>query len=73
MNDLIVGTHVTGEINMNGKSILSHDIDVAELRRHVGMVFQKPNPSQNPFIRILFGVPRSMVLRPILTISLSRV
>jgi phosphate transport system ATP-binding protein len=42
MNDLIPGTRVDGEILMGGRSI--YERDVVELRRLVGMVFQKPNP-----------------------------
>jgi phosphate transport system ATP-binding protein len=44
MNDLIDGCNTQGCILMNGQDILAKDIDVAELRRQVGMVFQKPNP-----------------------------
>ncbi len=44
MNDLIDGCNTQGRILMNGQDILAKDIDVAELRRQVGMVFQKPNP-----------------------------
>jgi len=44
MNDLIDGCKVTGEINFQGKSIYAPGSDVVWLRRHVGMVFQRPNP-----------------------------
>jgi phosphate transport system ATP-binding protein len=44
MNDLIDVCRVEGEILMDGKNIYDRDVDVAELRRNVGMVFQKPNP-----------------------------
>jgi phosphate transport system ATP-binding protein len=44
MNDLIDCCSTQGRILMNGQDILAKDIDVAELRRQVGMVFQKPNP-----------------------------
>lgn len=44
MNDLIDVCRVEGEILMDGKNIYDRDVDVAELRRGVGMVFQKPNP-----------------------------
>jgi phosphate transport system ATP-binding protein len=44
MNDLIDVCRVEGEILMDGKNIYDRDVDVAELRRSVGMVFQKPNP-----------------------------
>nr|WP_217895591.1 phosphate ABC transporter ATP-binding protein PstB [Oceanospirillum sanctuarii] len=44
MNDLVDGCRITGEINMEGRNIYDKNVDVAELRRRVGMVFQKPNP-----------------------------
>lgn len=43
MNDLVVGCKVTGNIYLDGKNIFQ-DIDVNNLRKRVGMVFQKPNP-----------------------------
>ena len=43
-NDLIEGVKVTGQILYNGKDIYASDVDVNELRKDVGMVFQKPNP-----------------------------
>jgi phosphate transport system ATP-binding protein len=44
MNDLVDICRITGEILIGGKNIYDRDVDVAELRRNVGMVFQKPNP-----------------------------
>jgi len=44
MNDLIEGCRVEGKIFIGGKNINKKKVDVAELRRRVGMVFQKPNP-----------------------------
>ncbi len=44
MNDLIPLCRLEGEIIYNGKNIYSKDVDVSELRKEVGMVFQKPNP-----------------------------
>ena len=44
MNDLIDGCRVEGKILIAGKNINKKKVDVAELRRRVGMVFQKPNP-----------------------------
>ncbi len=44
MNDLIPGARCEGSVTMDGVDILGADIDVVKLRRHVGMVFQKPNP-----------------------------
>ncbi|MFP5356902.1 MAG: phosphate ABC transporter ATP-binding protein PstB [Gammaproteobacteria bacterium] len=44
MNDLIDGCRIEGQIRLDGKNIFDRDVDVAMLRRRVGMVFQKPNP-----------------------------
>lgn len=44
MNDLIDGTRVEGEILFEEKNIYANDIDPVEIRRKIGMVFQKPNP-----------------------------
>ena len=44
MNDLIDGTRVEGEILFEGQNIYAPDIDPVEIRRRIGMVFQKPNP-----------------------------
>lgn len=44
MNDLIPGVKITGEILYNNKDIFSSAIDVNNLRKEIGMVFQKPNP-----------------------------
>ncbi|MDD4355663.1 MAG: phosphate ABC transporter ATP-binding protein PstB [Smithellaceae bacterium] len=44
MNDLIDGTRVEGEILFEGQNIYAPDVDPVEIRRKIGMVFQKPNP-----------------------------
>lgn len=44
MNDLIPGVKITGDVSYNGMNIFDPSVDVNELRRDVGMVFQKPNP-----------------------------
>lgn len=44
MNDLVDGCNITGEILLDEQNIYQKGVDVAELRRRVGMVFQKPNP-----------------------------
>lgn len=44
MNDLIDGIRITGEIYIDGENIYGKDVEVVELRKKVGMVFQKPNP-----------------------------
>lgn len=44
MNDTIPGCRVTGELQLDGESIMGKAMDVVQLRARVGMVFQKPNP-----------------------------
>ena len=44
MNDLVDICNISGEIMLDGENIYDRSVDVAELRRRVGMVFQKPNP-----------------------------
>ena len=44
MNDLIPGVKITGSVEYKGENIFDPAMDVNELRRQVGMVFQKPNP-----------------------------
>jgi phosphate transport system ATP-binding protein len=44
MNDLVDDCHINGEILLDDNNIYDRSVDIAELRRRVGMVFQKPNP-----------------------------
>lgn len=44
MNDLIPGTRLTGEVLFHGQNIYATDVDPVQIRRLIGMVFQKPNP-----------------------------
>ena len=44
MNDLIPGGKITGLVEYGGQDIFAPSVDVSELRRRIGMVFQKPNP-----------------------------
>lgn len=56
MNDIIDKAHTTGEILIEGQSILDSDTDVANLRKRVGMVFQKPNPfPKSIYDNVAFG------------------
>ena len=63
MNDLIDDVLVTGEISLNGENIHDRLIDVAQLRRLVGMVFQRPNPfPKSIYENVAYGLrlPRGM-------------
>jgi phosphate transport system ATP-binding protein len=63
MNDLIDGTQVTGEILLEGVNVLGSKIDVVELRKRVGMVFQKSNPfPKTIFENVAYG-PRVAGIR----------
>lgn len=44
MNDLVPDVKITGKVEYDGKDIFAPGVDVNELRRNIGMVFQKPNP-----------------------------
>jgi phosphate transport system ATP-binding protein len=44
MNDTIAGCRIEGEVLLDGKNIYAPEVDVVQLRSHIGMVFQKPNP-----------------------------
>mgnify|MGYP004485281423 FL=1 len=44
MNDLVPDVRITGSVRYKGEDIFDPSVDVSELRRQVGMVFQKPNP-----------------------------
>jgi phosphate transport system ATP-binding protein len=62
MNDEIDGARVDGEVLIEGADIYDPSVDVVELRRRVGMVFQKPNPfPQSVFDNVAFG-PRVLSL-----------
>jgi len=59
MNDLIIGARVAGAVEIDDINIYERDIDVVELRKRVGMVFQKPNPfPMSAFDNVAFGPRR---------------
>lgn len=59
MNDLITGARVEGQVELDGINIYDRSIDVVELRKRVGMVFQKPNPfPMSVFENVAFGPRR---------------
>lgn len=66
MNDLIDNVRITGLIELEGQDIHAPEVNVAQLRRRVGMVFQRPNPFPKSIfenvaygMRIQGGIPRS--------------
>jgi phosphate transport system ATP-binding protein len=57
MNELIPKTHHEGKILMDGQNIFASQVDVVEIRRRVGMVFQKPNPfPKSIFENLAYGL-----------------
>ncbi|HJX13340.1 MAG TPA: phosphate ABC transporter ATP-binding protein PstB, partial [Dehalococcoidales bacterium] len=59
MNDLITGARVVGLVELDGINIYDDSVDVVELRKRVGMVFQKPNPfPMSVFENVAFGPRR---------------
>ncbi|WP_198133835.1 phosphate ABC transporter ATP-binding protein PstB [Anaeromyxobacter dehalogenans] len=57
MNDLIPGARAEGEILLDGESVFDRHIDAVELRRRVGMVFQKSNPfPKSIFENVAYGL-----------------
>jgi phosphate transport system ATP-binding protein len=62
MNDTIQNTRVEGIIRLRGQDIYAQDVDLVNLRRRVGMVFQKPNPfPKSVYDNVAFG-PRMLAL-----------
>jgi phosphate transport system ATP-binding protein len=56
MNDLIPGTRLTGELRYHGQDVYARDVDPVEVRRRIGMVFQKPNPfPKSIYDNVAFG------------------
>jgi phosphate transport system ATP-binding protein len=57
MNDVIPNTRVEGRVSIGGRDIYGDDVDVVELRRRVGMVFQKSNPfPKSIFDNVAYGL-----------------
>jgi phosphate transport system ATP-binding protein len=78
MNDLVDGCRVSGRITLDGQDIYAPHIDAVDVRRRVGMVFQRSNPfPKSIFENIAFGLriggeTRSSVLREVCEKSLRR-
>src|SRR5207244_3608863 len=57
MNDIIPGTRVEGSVQIDGTDIYAPSVDVVDLRRRVGMVFQKSNPfPKSIFDNVAYGL-----------------
>ena len=57
LNDLIPDSIIEGQIFFNEKDIYANDVDVVEIRRKIGMIFQKPNPfPKSIFDNVAFGL-----------------
>lgn len=57
MNDIILGTRVEGKITLDGQDIYDKNVDVVDLRRRIGMVFQKSNPfPKSIFDNVAYGL-----------------
>jgi phosphate transport system ATP-binding protein len=56
MNDLVPGARIEGEVTLDGEPLYAPDIDVVDVRRRVGMVFQRPNPfPKSIFDNVAYG------------------
>ena len=63
MNDLVEGCRVTGEVKIGGTDIYDKSMDLAMLRKNVGMVFQRPNPlAMSVYDNIAYG-PRTFGIK----------
>ena len=63
MNDLVAGARVAGDVLYHGKDLYAGDVDPVEVRRRIGMVFQKPNPfPKSIYDNVAFG-PRVLGLK----------
>ncbi|SMY18160.1 phosphate ABC transporter ATP-binding protein PstB [Photobacterium aquimaris] len=57
MNDLIDGCHIDGKVMLHGQNVYDKNVDVAALRRQVGMVFQRPNPfPKSIYENVVYGL-----------------
>ena len=63
MNDLIPGAKVTGEVLYHGQDVYGSDVDPVQVRKVIGMVFQKPNPfPKSIYENIAFG-PKTLGMK----------
>jgi ABC-type phosphate transport system ATPase subunit len=63
MNELVPGAHMDGEVLFHGQNLYAPEVDPVEVRRRIGMVFQKPNPfPKSIFDNVAYG-PRILGVR----------
>ena len=63
MTDLVADARATGEVTMDGENLLDRSMDVVDIRRRIGMVFQRPNPfPKSIFDNVAYG-PRLYGIR----------
>ncbi|MFA5054929.1 MAG: phosphate ABC transporter ATP-binding protein PstB [Dehalococcoidia bacterium] len=63
MNDIIPGARIDGEVVLDGRNIYDKCVDVVDLRKRVGMVFQQPNPfAKSIYENVAFG-PRMLGMK----------
>jgi phosphate transport system ATP-binding protein len=64
MNDIVIGARVEGSVRIDGHDIYASSVDVADLRRRVGMVFQKSNPfPKSIFDNVAYGLRINNMVR----------
>src|SRR5690242_2142712 len=64
MNDIVPGARVEGRVAIDGRDIYASSIDVVDLRRRVGMVFQKSNPfPKSIFDNVAYGLRINRLVR----------
>ena len=57
MNDLVPGTRLEGKVELDGENVYSDQMDVIQLRRRVGMIFQRSNPfPMSIYDNVAYGV-----------------
>jgi phosphate transport system ATP-binding protein len=64
MNDIVAGSRVEGTVTLDGENIYAPSVDVVDLRRRVGMVFQKSNPfPKSIFDNVAYGLRINRLVR----------
>src|SRR5262245_30729152 len=64
MNDIVAGTRVEGRVTIDGRDVYGPGVDIVQLRRRVGMVFQKSNPfPKSIFENVAYGLRINSLVR----------